>query len=113
MGIADRLGNSPIIWFIAFCAFLQNLCVLDHWAILYCFAKLFGDVPTASFYRRFDPLPSGIRILEQREKYVPSAIRQVCLAMFRLQFLRSFYSFLRLSVHASTQTLNLRVFIRY
>uniref|UniRef100_M1DT95 Uncharacterized protein n=1 Tax=Solanum tuberosum TaxID=4113 RepID=M1DT95_SOLTU len=62
-----------------------------------------------SFHRLFDPSPSGLRVLEQREKCVPLANRQVFLAMLRLQLLRSFqpfWSFLRLSVHASTKTSN-------
>ncbi|WMV18464.1 hypothetical protein MTR67_011849 [Solanum verrucosum] len=49
---------------------------------------------------------AGLRLLEQREECVPSANHQVCLAMLRLQFLRSFQpfcSFLRLSIHASTK----------
>ncbi|KAG5631847.1 hypothetical protein H5410_003564 [Solanum commersonii] len=33
-----------------------------------------------SFHRLFDPLPSGLRVLEQRVESVPLAIRQVCLA---------------------------------
>ncbi|KAG5576950.1 hypothetical protein H5410_057084 [Solanum commersonii] len=62
-----------------------------------------------SFHHLFYPFPSELRILEQRAECVPSANRQVCLAMPRLQLLRSFQpfcSFLRLSVHASTKTLN-------
>uniref|UniRef100_M1DZ23 Uncharacterized protein n=2 Tax=Solanum TaxID=4107 RepID=M1DZ23_SOLTU len=62
-----------------------------------------------SFHRLFYPLPSGLRILEQRPESVLSANRQRCLAMLRLQLLRSFQpfcSFLRLSVHASTKTSN-------
>ncbi|KAG5590491.1 hypothetical protein H5410_041005 [Solanum commersonii] len=68
-----------------------------------------------SFHRLFDPAPSRLRVLEQRVECVPTANRQACLAMRRLQLLRSFQpfcSFLRLSVHASTKTsntLNLRV----
>uniref|UniRef100_M1DS93 Uncharacterized protein n=1 Tax=Solanum tuberosum TaxID=4113 RepID=M1DS93_SOLTU len=62
-----------------------------------------------SFHRLFDPLPSGLHILERRVESVPSATRQVCLAMLRLQplrFFQPFYFFLRLSVHASTKTSN-------
>uniref|UniRef100_M1DKW1 Late blight resistance protein n=1 Tax=Solanum tuberosum TaxID=4113 RepID=M1DKW1_SOLTU len=62
-----------------------------------------------SFHHRFDPLPSGLCILEQRAESVLSANRQRCLAVLRLQLLRSFqplYFFLRLSVHASTKTSN-------
>uniref|UniRef100_M1DD12 Zinc knuckle family protein n=1 Tax=Solanum tuberosum TaxID=4113 RepID=M1DD12_SOLTU len=62
-----------------------------------------------SFHRLFYPLPSGLRILEQRAESVLSANRQRFLAMLMLQLLRSFQplcSFLRLSVHASTKTSN-------
>ncbi|KAG5600220.1 hypothetical protein H5410_031590 [Solanum commersonii] len=62
-----------------------------------------------SFHRLFDPSLSGLRVLEQRVECVPSANRQACLAMLRLQLLRSFQtfcSFLHLSVHASTKTSN-------
>ncbi|KAG5609614.1 hypothetical protein H5410_020895 [Solanum commersonii] len=57
-----------------------------------------------SFDRIFDLLPSGLRILEQREEFVLLANCQRFLAMLMLHVLRSFqsfYSFLRLSVHAS------------
>uniref|UniRef100_M1DCE0 Uncharacterized protein n=1 Tax=Solanum tuberosum TaxID=4113 RepID=M1DCE0_SOLTU len=37
-----------------------------------------------SFHRLFDPLPLGLRVLEQRVEYVPLATRQVCLAELRL-----------------------------
>ncbi|KAG5605893.1 hypothetical protein H5410_027385, partial [Solanum commersonii] len=50
-----------------------------------------------------------LRVLEQKEECVPSTNRQVCLAMLKLLLLRSFHpfcSFLRLSVHASTETSN-------
>ncbi|KAG5631547.1 hypothetical protein H5410_003264 [Solanum commersonii] len=33
VGIADQLGDSPIVWFITFLPCLQHLCVLDHWEI--------------------------------------------------------------------------------
>ncbi|KAG5582065.1 hypothetical protein H5410_052692 [Solanum commersonii] len=45
-----------------------------------------------------------LRILEQRAESIPSATRQVCLVILRLQLLRSFWAFcffLRLSVHSS------------
>ncbi|KAG5595519.1 hypothetical protein H5410_036751 [Solanum commersonii] len=53
-----------------------------------------------SFYRLFDPLPSGIHILEQRVESFLLMNRQRFLAMLMLQLLRSFQpfcSFLRLS----------------
>ncbi|WMV46676.1 hypothetical protein MTR67_040061 [Solanum verrucosum] len=62
-----------------------------------------------SFHRLFYPALSGLRVLEQRAECVPLANHQVFLAMLRLQLLRSFqpfYSFLRLSVYASTKTSN-------
>uniref|UniRef100_M1DCR0 Uncharacterized protein n=1 Tax=Solanum tuberosum TaxID=4113 RepID=M1DCR0_SOLTU len=62
-----------------------------------------------SFHRLFDPLPSGLRILEQKAESVLSVNRQRFLAMLMLQVLRSFQPFrcfLRLSVHASTKASN-------
>ncbi|WMV49706.1 hypothetical protein MTR67_043091, partial [Solanum verrucosum] len=62
-----------------------------------------------SFHCLFYPAPSRLRQLEQRVECVPSANHQACLAMCKLQLLRSFQpfcSFLRLSVHASTKTSN-------
>ncbi|KAG5632068.1 hypothetical protein H5410_003785 [Solanum commersonii] len=67
VGIVDLLGDSPIVRFIAFLACLQHLCILDHWAALYCFAELFGDTSIAPFHRRFDPLPSRLNTLEQKD----------------------------------------------
>ena len=119
VAIAKWLGESPFFWFIAFCA-LPSACLcsgpLGGIALLGETVRRSAD---CSFHRLFDPSPSGLRVLEQRAECVPSANRQVCLAMLRLQLLRSFQpfcSFLRLSVHASTKTSNtwnLRVFIRY
>ncbi|KAG5595079.1 hypothetical protein H5410_036311 [Solanum commersonii] len=62
-----------------------------------------------SFHSLFYPLPSGLRILEQRAKSILSVNRQRFLAMLMLQLLRSFKplcSFLHLSVHASTKPSN-------
>ncbi|KAG5595817.1 hypothetical protein H5410_037049 [Solanum commersonii] len=62
-----------------------------------------------SFHRLFDPLPSGLRILEQRAYSVLLMNRQRFLAMLMLQllhFFQSFCFFLHLSVHASTKTSN-------
>ncbi|KAG5595074.1 hypothetical protein H5410_036306 [Solanum commersonii] len=33
---------------------LQHLRIPDHWAIKYCFAKLFGETPNAPFHRQLD-----------------------------------------------------------
>ncbi|KAG5585135.1 hypothetical protein H5410_045569, partial [Solanum commersonii] len=63
----------------------EHLCILDHWAVCFCFTELIR-----------------LRVLEQRVECVPSANRQACLAMLRLKLFRSFQhfcSFLRLSVH--------------
>ncbi|KAG5585796.1 hypothetical protein H5410_046230 [Solanum commersonii] len=54
VGIADRLGDSPIIY--ADCSFL----------------------------RQVDPLPSGLNVLEQKAKCFPLVTHQVCLAKLRL-----------------------------
>uniref|UniRef100_M1E0B1 Uncharacterized protein n=1 Tax=Solanum tuberosum TaxID=4113 RepID=M1E0B1_SOLTU len=62
-----------------------------------------------SFHRLFYLAPSRLSALEQRAECVPSANFQACLAMLRLQLLRSFQPFcsiLPLSVHASTKTSN-------
>ncbi|KAG5610284.1 hypothetical protein H5410_021565 [Solanum commersonii] len=79
---------------------LLDFSILTFWTI--------GRVD-CSFHRLFDPLPSWLRKMEQKKKYVLLANRQRCLAMLRLQLLRSFQPFcffLRLSVHASTKTSN-------
>ncbi|KAG5606203.1 hypothetical protein H5410_027695 [Solanum commersonii] len=63
-----------------------------------------------SFHRLFDPAPSRLRVLEQRAECIPSANRQACLVMRRLQLLCSFQpfcSFLHLSVSASTKMSNI------
>ncbi|KAG5576120.1 hypothetical protein H5410_056254 [Solanum commersonii] len=62
-----------------------------------------------SFHPHFYPAPSRLCILEQRVECVPSVNRQACLAILRLQLLRSFQPFcsiLHLSVHVSTKTSN-------
>uniref|UniRef100_M1DXL4 Uncharacterized protein n=1 Tax=Solanum tuberosum TaxID=4113 RepID=M1DXL4_SOLTU len=91
--IADQLGDSPFFWFIAFCA-LPSACLCP--GSLGGISLLRGTVRRhtgCSFRRLFDPLPSGLRVLEQRAEYVPSATRQAHLAKLRLQFLRSFQPF--------------------
>uniref|UniRef100_M1DV73 Uncharacterized protein n=1 Tax=Solanum tuberosum TaxID=4113 RepID=M1DV73_SOLTU len=88
--IADQLSDSPFFWFIAFCA-LPSVCLcpgsLGGISMLHETVQRHID---CSFHHFFDPLPSGLRVLEQRAEYVPSATHQVCLAKLRLQFLRSF-----------------------
>uniref|UniRef100_M1DY04 Mutator-like transposase n=1 Tax=Solanum tuberosum TaxID=4113 RepID=M1DY04_SOLTU len=87
-------------------------------SIINLIAKRFGELfrertirrsADCSFHRLFYPSPSGLRVLEQRTECIPSAKRQVCLAIRKLPLLHSFQafcSFLRLSVHASTKTSN-------
>ncbi|KAG5590972.1 hypothetical protein H5410_041486 [Solanum commersonii] len=70
-------------------------------------------------FSSFDPLPSRLRVLEQRVVHVNSATRQVGLGdshTFISCFFSPFCSILRLSVHASSKTsntLNLTILIRY
>ncbi|KAG5630405.1 hypothetical protein H5410_002122 [Solanum commersonii] len=95
--ITDQLSDSP------FCVIYHR--ALGHWAIWYCFAKLLRDAPTAPFFRQLDPFLH--------------ATHQVNSTILRPLFLRSFQdfcSFVQRSVHdflETSNTLNLRVFIRY
>uniref|UniRef100_M1DJS5 Uncharacterized protein n=1 Tax=Solanum tuberosum TaxID=4113 RepID=M1DJS5_SOLTU len=86
VGIADQLSDSPF-------GVVRRRLALAFNIVLFCSVSL-GDIvllrqtirrsADCSFHRLFDPAPLGLRVLEQRADFVPSVIRQVCLAMLRL-----------------------------
>ncbi|KAG5571376.1 hypothetical protein H5410_061142 [Solanum commersonii] len=117
LGFAISLSGKPKIhgWFYEWRILTSNLGKMKSFSLQVSHKTLFklerkylkkisaGNSSTStdfSFHHRFDPLPSGLCILEQRAEFVLSANRQRCLAMLRLQLLHSFqpfYSFLRIS----------------
>ncbi|KAG5595588.1 hypothetical protein H5410_036820 [Solanum commersonii] len=48
--------RQSALWYASspFSSCLENLCVLDHWAIEYCFTELLGDTLTAPSHRQLD-----------------------------------------------------------
>jgi len=115
----NDIDNSPFFCFIVVSWLPSSSWRSGPLGGIVLLRETIGWSTDCSFHCLFDLLPSGLRILEQREEYVLLANRQRFLAILMLQLLRSFKpfcSFLHLSVHASTKTSNtwnLRVFIRY
>ncbi|KAG5619681.1 hypothetical protein H5410_004899 [Solanum commersonii] len=85
-------SSSPfVLW-------LQHLCILDHWEVYFCFAKLIEEMSIAPFIAFFIFLHRGFAYWNNSRS-----------ASLRLQLLCSFqpfYSYLCLSVHSSTKTTN-------
>ncbi|KAG5605790.1 hypothetical protein H5410_027282 [Solanum commersonii] len=77
------------------CRFMLAFSIFTFWA-LGGIVLLRGTIRRStdcSFHRLFDPLPSGLSILEQRVESVLSANRQRFLEMLMLQPLHSFQPF--------------------
>ncbi|KAG5590364.1 hypothetical protein H5410_040878 [Solanum commersonii] len=90
------------------CFCLQHLCILDHWVAYFWFTELIGEAPTAPLIPFLILLLLGFAYWNKG--WSASLQRsQACLAMLKLQLLRSFQpfcSFLHLCIHTSTKTSN-------
>ncbi|KAG5572108.1 hypothetical protein H5410_061874 [Solanum commersonii] len=96
------LNDSPFFYFIAVSCFPSASSCSGPLGGIVLLCGTIWQSADCSFHRLFDPLPSGLHILEQRAESVLSANRQSswqCSWFSFFVLLSIFVPFLRLSVH--------------
>ncbi|KAG5590286.1 hypothetical protein H5410_040800 [Solanum commersonii] len=79
--------------FIAICVFPSASVHSESLGGILLLRRIDQQNADCSFHRLIDPSPSGLRVLEQRAECIPSANRQACLVILRLQLLHYFQPF--------------------
>ncbi|KAG5631080.1 hypothetical protein H5410_002797 [Solanum commersonii] len=84
-----------LVLLLSHCCIVLAFSIFTFWTIGWhsVASQNYSMKRDCSFHHLFDPLPSGLCILEQRTESVLSVNRRRCLAMLRLQLLHSFQPF--------------------